>query len=347
MTIIEIAKLANTSVATVSRVMNSDPHVSASTRARVQKVIDDNKFTPNYMGRNLRRNRSKRVLVVLPTIATPAYAELVQGINNKADEFGYTVMFMVSNRNPDKEKEYLKLLETRSFAGVILVATTLNDDVIEELSNGFAVVACNSKLTNPHLSYATIDNRQATYYTTKRLIDSGHRHIAIIRYCRQIKNQDEREAGYRDAMNEAGLPISTGNILCDNIDRDLDEQLDDLFSLDESPTAIISFADLSAISALKYANEHGIRIGTDVKIIGFGNVDYAVYGVPNLSVLSIPWYELGEASLDLLLEQINNPNTKAKGIIIPYELVPGKASASFGVDTPLDKNRKKRNLCQI
>ena len=346
MTIVEIAKLAGTSVATVSRVMNNNTHVSEEVRLKVQAVLDETHFVPNYMGRNLRKNRSSRILVVLPTISTPAYGELVQAMTDKAEALGYSIMFVVTNRCTEKEKEYLEILETKSFAGVMLVATTLDTGTIEALAEDYPVVVCNTKIHSPVVSFVTIDNRQAAYDTTVRLIRSGHRDIAAIRFCRHIKNQDERVFGYKDAMLEAGFPIPDEYIMCDNVDKPLEQQLDEAFNLPQRPSAIVSFGDMSAITAVKYAQEHNISISKDLEIVGFGNLDYSICGVPYLAVVSVPWYEMGEYAVDLMMERITSPETVAKGIILPYRFVPSSAETAVKIRTG-DIEKRKKHICQL
>lgn len=322
MTIVDIAKKAGTSVTTVSRVLNNSPHVSEKTREKVKMVLEETGFVPNYMGSNLRASKSSRLLVVLPTIATSAYAELVQSITDEAHKCGYSVMFVVTNRTPEYELEYLRLLETKSFDGLILVATTLETPVIESVGTHFPIVICNSQVKNSKLSYVSIDNYQAAYEATMRLIKAGHRNIACVRYCNHIKNQEEREKGFLDAVREAKLSFPKHYLLNTNSEKSLDEQFNELFSRSDTPSAIVSFSDQSAIEAMQYIASKKMKLTKDIEIVGFGNVDTMGFVNHFISYISIPWHELGICATKLLMEKISEPTSVAKGLLLPYEYVP-------------------------
>lgn len=321
MKIVDIAKMAGTSVATVSRVINNDPHVSDETRKQVQKVLIETEFVPNSAGKSLRQSKSRRVLAILPTITNPVYAPLIQGLSDRANANGYSIMLAVTDRNPSKEKECLDILKMRSVDGAILFATTLNDEYIESIAKKWPIVSCLSPIKGGKVSYCCIDDISATMDATNHLIDLGHKRIAVIRNTFKPSSQDGRDAGYRMAMNAAGLQVNEHEMFYCEESKQVYEAMATLLDKKDIPTAVFSFSDMLAIPAIKCLSDRGFVVGKDIDVMGFDNIDFAQYSTPSLSSVSQPLYQLGTSSFELLYEKIEDINSIVKGVIFPHRLV--------------------------
>lgn len=321
MKIVDIAELAGTSVATVSRVINNDPHVKEDTRKRVQQILDETNFFPNSAGRSLRQSKSKKVLAVIPTITNPVFAPLIQGVSDRARANGYSIMLSVSSRNPEKEKESLEMLMMKSVDGVILFATTLEAKYIEEVAKKYPLAACLSLVKGGDVSYACIDESAAAYDATKFLLDIGHKRIAVFRNTFKPISKDSRDQGFRRAMQEAGLKIYDDEMFYCEGPEQVREAISMLLNKNDRPTAIFSFSDMVAIQAMKFLAERGFEVGKDIDVVGFDNIDFAEFTTPSLTTVSQPLYQMGTSAFELLYEKIENINSIGKGVIFPHRLV--------------------------
>ena len=321
MKIVDIARMAETSVATVSRVINNDPHVRPETRKKVQQIIDDTKFVPNSAGKNLRQSKSKKILAVLPTITNPVYSLLIKGLSDRAKANGYSIVIGVTDRTPEKEKEYLDMLKTRSVDGVVVFATTLSTAYIESISEKWPIVSCLTPIKGGNVSYCCIDDTSAAYDATKYLISLGHKRIAVIRNTFKPISQDGRDAGYRRAMEEAGLDIHEQEMFYCEESRQIYDVIATLLNKADKPTAIFSFSDMIAIPAIKCLSEKGMHVGLDIDVVGFDNIEFSAFSEPSLTTVSQPLYQLGTSAFELLYERIEDEESVAKGIIFPHRLV--------------------------
>ena len=212
MTIEDIAKLANTSVATVSRVINNDMHVSPATRKRVQKVIAENDYRPNFAGKNLRQNKTYQLLAVLPTITNPFFSRVIEGLSDTADQNGYSLTFVVSDRDVKKEKSYLDRLMSKVVDGMVLFYPSIDAKTIESYSKNYPVVCIGTTGTSK-VSRAGINDFEAAREAIDYLIGLGHRRIALLSDMQPLAFNAERERGCRAAMFGAGLELPEDMIL--------------------------------------------------------------------------------------------------------------------------------------
>jgi LacI family repressor for deo operon, udp, cdd, tsx, nupC, and nupG len=192
-TISDVAKAAGVSVATVSRVINGIANVSPETTAKVTKVIQELDYRPNLLGRNLRRTKSERILVLLPNISNPFYSEIVKGIEDVANRNGYSIMLCNTNSDIKREKKYIKMLKTRLADGAILMASEISCEELTELSKEVFMVQCCEYKEGIPVSHVSIDNEKAAYKATKHLISLGHRKIAFIGANNQFLSSNLRE----------------------------------------------------------------------------------------------------------------------------------------------------------
>ena len=141
-TIKDVAKRANVSVATVSRVLNRDTKVKAETRAKVKRVIEELNYAPNLLGRNLRRSSTQNILVLLPTISNQFYSSIIKGIRQEALKEDYNVMIGITDLKSEIEMKHIQLLETKLVDGIIFVAPQIDAKVLEEMSKKYPIVQC-------------------------------------------------------------------------------------------------------------------------------------------------------------------------------------------------------------
>lgn len=322
MTIKDIAKLAQVSAATVSRVMNNEPNVSEKSKEKVLKVVNETGFVLNTVGRNLRKSKSEMLLVILPTLSNPFYSKILKGIEEQAGKKGYGVLVSVTHLEQALERKYLNLLPMKQVDGVISFHSNLSVDDLTGLGEKYPIVQVCEYTEGAKVPYVKIDNYKAAYEVTKHFIANGHKHIGMISGSFYTSSEYAREEGLKKALQEAGLTFDDQYIVKSNYKaEDGIEKCKQLLSLPKPPTAILTVSDMLAIGAINHLEHIGIEVGKEIEVIGFDNNSITKVYSPTVSTVSQPRYDLGTVSVDLIFEKINNLGCVNKGIILPYELL--------------------------
>ncbi len=334
MNIKTIAEMAGVSPATVSRVLNGKS-VAAKTHERVMKAVEESGYVPNYMGRSLRTQRSNKLLILLPTIQNSFYSEIVNAFEVRARQEGFSTLLGVTNRNPEVEKQYLDILFTKQVDGLASFIPTIGSREINQIAQNYPFVAtCWRGGGDVNANYVCIDNVQACYDMTNYLISLGHKKIALMNgNYKERLYEPEREAGFRKAMEEAHLPVPPEYLrVCGYSHQDGYRACGELMSLPDPPTAICTLSDTRAVGAVRWLKEHKIRIGKDVDIIGFDDVDVSQMVLPEITTVAQPRVELGDESARLLIGQIKNREQSIRGVILQHRIVIRGTTRSVKMD---------------
>ncbi len=322
MTIKDIARLAETSVATVSRVLNNDSKVAPSTRAKVLQVVEENNYIPNITSRTMRTKKSNKVLVIIPTIVNSFYSKILQGIEARAEETGYDVLISITNLEETKEKKYLDMLKTKQVDGCISLFSLLPAKEIDELASNYPFVQACEPTVGAHVSNVSVDNRQAMYDVTSEFIEQGHKRIAMISGDYYKYSELNRERGYKDALYDHNMSFDESLLIKKYYRyRDGGDALKELMGLDNPPTAVICVSDSLAIGAVNQLLSMGKKPGKDISIIGFDNTSITSNFVPSISTIAQPRFDLGTNAFDLLLEKLNENDGSSKKVILPYQII--------------------------
>lgn len=322
MTIKDIARLAETSVATVSRVLNDDPKVAASTRAKVLRVVEENNYSPNLTSRTMRTKKSNKVLVIIPTIVNSFYSKILQGIETRAEENGYEVLIAISNLEEIKERKYIDMLKTKQVDGCISLFSLLDASDIDELAKNYPFIQACEPTVGAHVSSVSVDNRQAMYDVTQFFIEQGHKRIGMISGDYYKYSELNRERGYKDALNDHDVKFDNALLIKKFYRyRDGSDAIKTLMSLDDAPTAVICVSDSLAIGAINQLISMGKKPGKDVSIIGFDNTSITSNFVPSISTIAQPRFDIGTNAFDLLLDKLNENDASTKKVILPYEII--------------------------
>ena len=320
-TVKDLAVLAETSVATVSRVINGNAHVSDTTRKRVLEAIS----ATGYVSQKTTKATDDDIVVILPTLNNPYFQEILRGIEHKAISCGFSTYSCVTHRNIEIENRYIRaVLAGNRAKGIIVVTSTLSDQELDALSLQFPMVLCGSTFSVSNVSFVCIDDRQASYDAISFLVQLGNKKIAMISSNLEtmafVKN---RHVGYMDALRDFSIPyVPDYDLSCDNSYSDGYECAKQLFQLQDHPDAIFTFSEFTAIGVLKYMSEHGIIAGRDVDILGFDGTHLSEYSFPRLSVIQQPAYNIGKLSFEILLDQITDPdNYVQRHIVLSHKLI--------------------------
>ncbi len=321
-TIQEVAKEAGVSVATVSRVINESPKVSPKTRDAVLAAIKKLNYEPNLLGRNLRLMQTRMVLVLLPTISNPFYAPIVKGIEDIAHKNGFNVMLCNTNSDVARERVYIDLLKNRLADGVIFFAPTIEDDKLSEIAATFPVVQCCEYKKEARASHVAINNEAAAYTAVRHLISIGHRKIGLISCKNSFISTAEREEGFKRALIEQNIIVDPTMIKYGNYGFSSGlRAMKHYLSSDNIPTAVFCISDSMAIGAIKAIREKGLRVPSDIAVVGFDDITFAHMFSPSLTTIAQPKYDLGCVSMELLLKQMSGEFDNPQSIYLKHELI--------------------------
>jgi len=309
-TIKDVAKRANVSITTVSRVINETEHsVSPETRERVLQAIRELGFYPNALARGLHRNETKTIGLVIPDISNPYYPSIVRGVEDEAQAQGYTIILANAYRSREKTVKYLNVFREKRVDGIIFtgggIVRDASEDKFFEQSKIAAVVI--GKSYNVKLPSVQVNNVQAAREACEYLIQKGHNKIATITGPDNSTTAVDRLEGYCQALKHNGIEIREDLIIHGNFEFDSGyKAIDILLEKEKDVTAIFAHNDMMAIGAMKALTEKGLRIPEDIAIIGFDNIPLSLYVTPVLSTVTVPVYEMGRTSMKILADLLAN-----------------------------------------
>lgn len=330
-TIEEVARTAGVSVATVSRVLNNSATVKPATAEKVKAAIQNLAYTPNQSARNLRRNESRVILTLAPNFSNPYYSRILTGIGDLAHDLGYSVLICNTAGEVKNEKQSLKMLETHRADGAIFLGCHRDSQWLREYAAKYPIVQCCEYVPGLSVPSVSIDNYRAAYETVTYLSHLGHTRIGMLSADNDYISTSLRYQGYRDALQAAGLSVSPRNFVLADADYSFPSgfsAVSDILKGDKRPTAIFCVSDILALSAISAAEEAGLSVPQDLTVSGFDDVDYTTMFHPYLTTVAQPCYEMGQRSLELLLEYIRDPQKAAEQLFVPYTLTVRESSGS-------------------
>lgn len=329
-TIYDIAKEANVSVATVSRVLNDTAPVKGSTRAVIEDIIKKYNFQPNGMARSLLKKETGIIGVIVPDLTNPFFPEVLEGAEQEAQQSGYT--FLLSNTFGDyrKESEYLSIMREKRVDGTIFLGGRINlkqceAHLVEELvqyASAIPTVLVNGGLRNTDLVRVTADESAGTALAVQHLIQLGHREIGFIGGESHMTTTSIKLRAFRKCLKEAGLDIRNEWILPDSFSIDSGKrQMMKLLEMKEQPTAVFCVNDYTAIGAIKAAAEMGLTIPDDMSVVGFDDIPLAHHFIPELTTVSQQAGDLGRTAVQVLKAMMNDQKVKKHTLLEPQLIV--------------------------
>lgn len=324
-TISDIARIANVSKATVSRVINNKSEgVSKETAQRIRKIIKELGYRPNTLAQSIVSSKAKMLGLVIPDITNPFFPQLVRGIEDYANSCGYTVFLCNSDNDPKKEERYLLSFIDKRVDGVILASTGSHSFILEQLNNyNIPFVIVDRPLSNESADLCVyVNNYSGVYSAVEHLIRSGHRRIAFLGGTKNVITTNERFEGYKNALKDSHIPLDKSLIkFGDYSIISGTSMMEALLDNNTDFTAVMAGNDLIAIGAVKVLKRHGIRIPDECEIIGFDGIEMAEVFDPSISTVVQPIYEIAVDSAKLLIGKINGEITSSKKIVVEPSLV--------------------------
>ncbi|WP_027965422.1 LacI family DNA-binding transcriptional regulator [Halalkalibacillus halophilus] len=317
----EVARKAGVSSATVSRVLNNTTAVSSTTRIKVEKAIEELKYAPSMLGRNLRNSESRLLLVLIHTFSNPYYTEIINGIEDYSIANGYNILLCETDSNASRETTFLNMVKNKLADGMISMNPTVDLEKLTGLAEKHPIILCSDYYETMEIPYVAIDNEAAAYKAVKHLIKLGHEKIAFINFDERILYARQRRKGYERALNEFNIPIqdqwiynSQGLEFHNGV-----QAMRKFLQLEEKPTAVFAVSDTLAIGALKETNERGLNVPDDMAVVGFDNISFSNMTNPTLTTVSQPMYNMGYKAAEMLIDSIKGQPVES--VIMDYELV--------------------------
>lgn len=307
--ITDVAKLAGVSPATVSRVVSDASYpVSAATRERVMDAARALDYVPNALARGLLKSQVPVVGVIVHDIIDPYFSEIVRGAEDAASDSGYLVITCSSERDPERENSYVRLLRSMRASAVIFAGSGVddperNEELARHLAGMQAYGAAVVHLSPPAVGVpeVSVDNAGGIARMVRALVSMGHRKVAFAAGPTSLYVARERLAGYRTGLADAGIDFEQRLVVTTSLDREGGAQaVDLLLGGDASFTAICCASDLLAIGVMQRLGERGVRVPDHVSVAGFDDIAMAGMTAPRLSTVRIPLREMGQRGFELV-----------------------------------------------
>ena len=324
----DIARMADVSHSTVSRALSNSPLISAQTTEKIRRIAEQSRYRASAVARSLVTRSTRTVGIVVTTIADPFAAGVVDGIEDAAGEFGFSVFLANSNADPEREIRVVRSFEERRVDGVIVTSSRAGAfyaPMIEQLN--VPIVLLNNQHPSEYVQSVMIDNVAASVHATSYLVEIGHRKIAYLgdRYGEQ--SDAERFRGYRQALEKAGLPFRPEFVaLGDGKPEGGMKAMAQLLALAEKPTAVFCYNDMSALGALRQARSAGLQVPGDLSLIGFDDLYISQYTQPALTTLRQPMRQMGRMAMETLLQWLQG-SASSHSIKVAAELVLRESTA--------------------
>ncbi|MFD1863804.1 catabolite control protein A [Planococcus chinensis] len=320
-TIYDVAREANVSMATVSRVVNGNQNVKPATRKKVLKVIEELGYRPNAVARGLASKKTTTVGVIIPDISNSMYAELARGIEDIATMYRYNIILSNSDQNENKELQLLETMLGKQVDGIVFMSDVISSELLYEMQRSpTPIVLAGSIDDSDSIASVNIDYYGAAYEAVQKLIRNGHKKIAFLSGPLTSKvNKDYKLKAYQNALNDAGIEYDEKLIVeCDN---SYDEAIEAVKTLaDANPTAYFVSNDEMSIGVIHGVEANGKKIPEDVEIISYENSKLSRMARPMLTSVALPLYDIGAVSMRLLTKYMNKEEIEEKQVILPYRI---------------------------
>ncbi|GAB3419096.1 LacI family DNA-binding transcriptional regulator [Flindersiella endophytica] len=320
----DVARLAGTSTAVVSYVLNNGPRpVSEATRQRVLAAVEQLGYRPNGVARSLRAQRTRVLGLIVPDISNPYFAQLARDIEDVAFGQGYTVVLGNSVGDTARELVYVRTFVESRVDGLLYISAGQPGHCVDELvRSGIPTVVLDRRVRGFNASSVTADNRGGARVATQHLIEHGHRRIAFLGGPSKFSPAAERRRGWSSQLRQAGLASDRSLVVRAAFDRNTGYRAAlDVLSTADRPTALFAAADEQGIGALRAAHELGLRVPDDLAIVSFDGVVDAAYTVPSLTGVRQPVRAMAARALSILLGLVSGDDAEPVHEVFPVELI--------------------------
>lgn len=328
-TIRDVAKEANVSISTVSRVLNHPDSVSIEKRVAVQKVIKKLNYSPNSLARGLIYKKTNTIGVLIPDIANPFTASLIKGIEEKGKQLDYNIILCDTGHKKERVLEYLQVLIEKQVDGIIFSSDSLDQEYYKLLENyNIPIVLAATETFDYPVPSVKVDDIRAAYTATEFLIDSNHKKIGMISGPKEdLIAGSPRVQGFKIAHEKLldKLPLENQIVYSDFSFDDAYQVMSKLYkNMEKDIDAVFCASDEMAAGAISFLNDQGVKVPEDISVMGFDDSRIARMLIPKLTTLKQPIYEIGLISMEKLNNGIHNHDSNLINqtrSYVPHEVV--------------------------
>jgi len=315
-TIYDVAKLANVSVATVSRVLNNQGYVGAASREKVEKAIKELNYTPNAIARSLYKKQSNTIGFIIPDITNPFFPQLFRAVEKTLVSQGYTVLLFNSDDQLDQVSNIIETMKTKYVAGAIIVSDKIREEHLESLT--IPIVAIDNVISEKISSF-TVNNYKNAREAVRYLVHNQCTKIAHIKGPKDVYTSEERLRGYYDETSSQGLSqfVIPGNYELKTAFQGTLDLLTKYPDID----GIFAGNDIMAVGAIKALSKLGINVPGQIKVIGFDGIEWGTTITPELTTMEQPIEQIGIKSGELLLNLIDGHITDPQHFSFDAQLI--------------------------
>jgi LacI family transcriptional regulator len=326
-TIYHIAERVGVSPSTVSRALSGRGYCGQETRTKILAVAKELNYAPDSAAQILKMRQTKKIIFAVPDICNPFYFDMINGINQVLEEYGYLLILIYTKHSLKEELRAIQNLKEKVADGMIMVSFNFNEENIGAINAVQAPVVLTNKYVSPNgddrFDYVYTDTYVGIKLGTEHLIAQGIRRIAYIGGSNAEQTGYQRFCGYRDALEKADIPIAMEYVA----ESDYSENGGYLkakawLTGPDLPHAIVAANDLMAIGVMKACEEAALRIPEDIAIVGMDNLDIASRVHPKLTSVSLNQQEIGRRSAQVLMDRLlGKPREEMENKLIPRLVV--------------------------
>ncbi|WP_068614129.1 LacI family DNA-binding transcriptional regulator [Paenibacillus tuaregi] len=322
-TIKDVAKKANVSIATVSRVLNNLTGYSDKTKQKVLRTIEEMGYQPNAIARGLINKRTQTIGVLFPNVSSSFSSAILHGVEEFAHIHNYSVVVCNTDEDGKRTLKCLQVLREKQVDGIVFSSEVLKEEYYQAMeAMRIPVVLVSSETEIPSVPYVKVDDRRAAYEAVEYLIHKGHKHIAMISGSEADPIAGlPRIEGYMKALADHDIPFRQEYMFYGDFGFDSGcAAAEQLFVKAPGCTAVFAASDEMAIGVLSMAARHGVRVPDDLSVIGYDNVKLAEMVVPPLTTVNQPLIEMGSEACQKLIYMIETGEA-AKHTTVPHHIV--------------------------
>ena len=321
MRLIDIAKAANVSTATIVRVISKNGYVSEKTRKNVEHAIEKYGYFPNKIARSLRTKTTNMIGLIMPQSSTnPFFAQILDAVTRAAHDAGYHIITLITNYDMETERGLVEEMSAIKVDGIIFASSTFPDVVTKTVKSNVPVVMIERPNDVYGINKVLVDDIEGSYLATRHLIEKGHTELAYIGQKLDGTVEINRHEGFLKACRESGITVAGEMIRF--VDKYTYENgfsaALEILKQNVRPTGILAASDILAIGVLQCFHEAGIKVPDDISVIGYDNT-LSQMTTPKLTSIGFPMDEIGKYAIQMIVDKIQNQHTSTKTITLsPY-----------------------------
>lgn len=322
-TIYDVAREANVSMATVSRVVNGNPNVKPTTRKKVLATIERLGYRPNAVARGLASKKTTTVGAIIPDISSTFFSELARGIEDIATMYKYNIILSSSDQNKDKEIRLINTMLEKQVDGILFMGGEITEDHINQFKTAnVPVVLAATNDASRTLPAINIDNEKAAYEVTTQLIDSTKAQPALITGSEYVQSNGLKLQGYKRALKDAQISLDEAFVIENEATYNGGlEAVKDLLTLNKLPKSVFVTTDEMAVGVIHGLQDAGHKVPEDVQVFGFNNTRLSMMVRPTLTTVIQPMYDLGAVAMRLLTKYMNKEEVDENTVILPHRII--------------------------